>query len=154
LETLVASDPGTVYRANRGVQVADALTQILPEYPLGAGLGRWGMMCLYFGSVEDYLWCEVQWVGWIIDGGFLMLLVYPAALVAMLRTLVRVALDARGADFEIWPAIVFAYGVGTLALSFSYVVFMRTAGLEFWLISAVAVQAGRLRTNRPELQRA
>jgi hypothetical protein len=106
------------------------------------------MTALYFGMSDDFLWSEVQWVGWIIDGGFLMLLAYPAAVLAMLMTLARIALDARGRDFEIWTAIVLAYGVGVLALTFSYVIFMSTGGVEFWLISAVAVQAGSLRANR------
>jgi hypothetical protein len=147
LETLVATDPGSVYRMNRGQQVATAFAELLPEYPLGAGLGRWGMTNTYFGSIDDYLWSEVQWVGWIIDGGFLMVLAYAAAVIAMLIALARIALAVRGSDFEIWTAIVLAYGVGTLALTFSYAVFMSTAGVEFWLISAVTVQAARLRAN-------
>jgi hypothetical protein len=76
-----------------------------------------------------------------------MLLACPAAVLAMLITLLRVVMDAKGGNFEIWSAIAFAYGVGTLALTFSYAVFMSTGGVEFWLISAVAVQAGKLRAN-------
>jgi hypothetical protein len=141
LASLIASDPGTVYRQNRGHFVADAFSETLPQYPLGAGLGRWGMVALYFGSLERALWSEVQWVGWILDGGFLMALVYPAAVVAMLVTLARIAVQTKNGDFGVWAAIVFAYGVGTFALTFAYPIFMSSGGIEFWLICAVAVQA-------------
>ena len=148
LATLVESDPGTVYRRSRGHFVASAFSDLLPEYPLGAGLGRWGSVNLYFGSLDDALWSEVQWVGWIIDGGFLMLLVYPAAVIAMLYLLARIALNAKGSDFGLWAAIVFAYGAGTFVLTFGYPVFMSTVGIEFWLIGAATVQAARQLPSR------
>src|SRR5204863_5789298 len=48
--SLLSEDPGTTYANSRGNQVAYALREYLPEYPLGAGLARWGMMRVYFGD--------------------------------------------------------------------------------------------------------
>ena len=43
--TLLADDPLTVYeKSARMDMVTGALDTLLVEYPLGAGLGRWGMM--------------------------------------------------------------------------------------------------------------
>jgi hypothetical protein len=147
LATLVEGDPGTVYGRNRGHFLEHAFFELLPEYPLGAGLGRWGMMNQYFGAPEDSIWTEVQWGGWILDGGIFMVVVYPAAVIAMLAAVVRITINSRGSDFGLWAAVVVAYGVGTLALTFSYPVFLSTGGIEFWLITAVAIQAARHRAG-------
>src|SRR5262249_9817207 len=50
LESLIAADPGTVYYNTRGAMLEAAITDYLPKYPLGAGLGHWGMINAYFGS--------------------------------------------------------------------------------------------------------
>jgi hypothetical protein len=143
LATLVEADPGSVYQKNRGRMIASALTELLPEYPLGAGLGRWGMINQYFGDPENSVWAEVQWPGWIIDAGIFMFVAYPAAILTMLVSVVRVALKSTGADEGIWPEIVVAYAVGTLALTFSYPIFMSNGGIDFWLLTAVTLQMAR-----------
>ncbi len=143
LATLVEMDPGAVYAKNRGQFLTHSLTEILPEYPLGAGLGRWGMMNQYFGLPEDSIWTEIQWTGWIVDGGIFMAVAYPAAVIAMIATVVRISLRSVGNDFGLWTSVVVAYGVGTLALTFSYPIFLSTGGIEFWLITAVALQTAR-----------
>ena len=48
--TLFDDDPLAVYYRARGVQLNLTFTQLLFDYPLGAGLGRWGMAGAYFGS--------------------------------------------------------------------------------------------------------
>jgi hypothetical protein len=151
LATLVEDDPGSVYLRNRGRLVQTDLSEALPKYPFGAGLGRWGMMNQYFGLPEDMIWAEVQWSGWIIDGGIFLLIAYPVAVIAVIATAIRAGLNPLGGDQGIWAAIVGAYGVGTLALSFSYPVFMSTGGIQFWLINAVALQAaGYVALAKPE----
>ena len=53
--------------------------ELLFEYPLGAGLGRWGMAAGYFGSSRELatpVWAEIQFTGWMIDGGVLMIALY------------------------------------------------------------------------------
>jgi hypothetical protein len=143
LETLVETDPSSVYSRNRGHIVARAFMELLPQYPFGAGLGRWGMMNQYFGAPEDAIWSEVQWGGWILDGGILMALAYPAAILVMLGGVLGVALRARATQYGLWAAVVLAYGVGTLALTFSYPIFLSGGGMDFWLITSVALRAAR-----------
>ncbi|MFZ1105362.1 MAG: hypothetical protein WAN86_21335, partial [Hyphomicrobiaceae bacterium] len=76
--TIFDENPGDLYYDSRGNQVLHAFVGLLLEYPLGAGLGRWGMMYSYFGDPNNVLappiWAEIQWPAWIIDGGLIMLL--------------------------------------------------------------------------------
>ncbi|HTQ06390.1 MAG TPA: hypothetical protein VMI54_21170 [Polyangiaceae bacterium] len=144
LESLIAADPGTVYYNSRGNMLEQAFVELLPRYPLGAGLGHWGMMNSYFGSAEQEIGSEIQVGGWVLDGGLPLLLVYPAAVLA---AIVYACRSSRTPDptQATWASIVAAYSVGSLALCFSYPVFMGTAGLEFWLTNAVLMQEIRLR---------
>jgi hypothetical protein len=141
LATLLEDDPSSVYRKNRGHFVATAFKLLLPEYPLGAGLGRWGMMNQYFGNPDDGIWAEVQWSGWVIDGGIFLILAYPAAIIVAIWRAMRVALNPAAGERGLWAAVVSAHGVGSLALTFSYPIFMSTGGLQFWLINAVFVRS-------------
>jgi hypothetical protein len=151
LATLVQDDPATVYQRNRGYFVEKAFVTLLPEYPLGAGFGRWGMMNQYFGNPEDLIWSEVQWTGWVLDGGLFLVIAYPLAVGLMVWVAARIALDRSSAENSLWAGIVAAYGVGTIALTFSYSVFMSTGGLDFWLINSVLFYGiSRARTALPE----
>lgn len=141
LRTLVQYDPATVYRSNRGIMIEDALTNILPTYPFGVGLGQWGMVFLYFGSGEQRFGAEVQWVGWLLDGGFLLVLAYTAALVTVVGYTIRASVRATSGDRSAWAAVITAYNIGVFALCFSYVPFMSAAGLEIWLLNAVLLQS-------------
>ncbi len=139
LSSLVASDPGTFYYANRGRMLEYAFTELLPRYPLGAGLGHWGMVNAYFGSVDQEIGAELQLVAWILDGGLLLVIVYLAAALAAIFYACRVSqLPDQAA--AIWASVVAAYSVGALALCFSYPLFMSTGGLEFWLVNALLMQ--------------
>ena len=60
--------------------VIGAFDTFLFEHPLGAGLGRWGMMRIYFGDENNVdspaIWSEVQFSSWILDGGIVLLVVF------------------------------------------------------------------------------
>jgi hypothetical protein len=145
LASLVANDAGTVYYTNRGMFMEYTFTELLPQHPLGAGLGRWGMMNHYFGDPRRSFWVEVQWTGWLYDGGILLMLLYPLALCITTYTAARIAFLVRDTAVSTWATIIFAYDVGALALSFSYPNFAATVGIEFWLINALLLQtAGSL----------
>ena len=64
LSTLIEDNPTKVYYSNRGFFIEHTFVDMLPQYPLGAGLGRYGMMRTYFGSWLDSgskpIWVEVQ----------------------------------------------------------------------------------------------
>ncbi len=140
--SLLESNPEDVYQKNRGGFLAHTFENLVPEYPLGAGLGRYGMANAYFGDNSDReypaLWAEIQWTSWVFDGGVLVLVLYPLALLATLWWVFRVAQrkDDSGDEFWLWGSVIFAYNLGALALTFSYAFFMSQTGMEFWLLNA------------------
>ena len=42
--TLLEGDPRDLYYQSRGIQVESAMTELVDQYPFGAGLGRTGML--------------------------------------------------------------------------------------------------------------
>ncbi|MGE0710926.1 MAG: O-antigen ligase family protein [Planctomycetota bacterium] len=144
LSTLVTSDPGQLYYKNRGTFLERTLKEQLPENPLGAGLGRWGMMFAYFGSASASrpIFAEIQLTGWVLDGGLPLVLAYGAALLAAFWVAWRLA-TRTSTDQPLWlfAGLVFAYDLGALAMSFSYPIFMSQQGMELWLLNAVLFDA-------------
>lgn len=144
---LFEDDAASVYYSNRGRFLEHTVQEVLPEFPLGAGLGRWGMIYSYFGNDDDpessYLWAEIQWTAWLYDGGVPLTLAYVAAILLALWWAFRVSRDplARKSDLWLWASIIFAYDVGSLALTFSYPLFIGQSGLEFWVLNAVLFNA-------------
>ena len=117
--TLTDSAPEDAYHKNRGFFLTQTLETFVPEYPLGAGLGRWGMMNQYFGDESDAsrgrIWAEIQWTGWLLDGGIPLVLAYTAALFCAIWTAWKIALRSSEGPLWIWGAIVLAYDIGALA---------------------------------------
>ena len=72
--TLVAASPGETYQANRGFFVKNTINELLPEYPFGAGLGRWGMERTYASpfikDTDPPPIIEIQMTGWLLDSSF------------------------------------------------------------------------------------
>ncbi|MFL5348761.1 MAG: hypothetical protein ACJ8AT_28530 [Hyalangium sp.] len=139
--SLVEKDAADVYYNNRGYFLEGTLNYFVPEYPLGAGLGRYGMANAYFGDNSDpsrsSLWAEIQWTAWVFDGGVLVLLLYPLALLATALWTFRLALRREElGELWLWGTLIFAYDLGAIALTFSYPFFMSQAGMEFWLLNA------------------
>ena len=146
LNTLVQADAGTVYYKNRGRFLEATINTYLPRFPLGAGLGRWGMVNHYFGEAAGSLYVEIQWTGWLFDGGVPLILTYVAALLITTWACAMVALGRVGGSVDslsVWGAVLVAYNVGTLALCFNYSVFAGTAGVEFWLLNIALLCAAQ-----------
>jgi hypothetical protein len=146
LSTLIAGDPATVYNDSRGAFLRYTFTTMLTQYPVGAGLGRWGVISNYFGDNlnASYLWAEIQWTGWLYDGGIPLMVVYTVAMMIALRVSLRIATTGANAaerDLQKWATAVFGYSVGTLALTFSAVPFQSTMGIDFWLLNATVFAA-------------
>jgi hypothetical protein len=160
--SLVARRPGSVYYNERGHFFYDALVRILPEHPFGMGLGHWGMMATYFGRPGDAgannaVWVELQWVGWIVDGGALLAIAYFLALAAALWAVWKVArakAPPGAPDLPFWGTVVLAHGIGALALTFSYPIFLSQPGMEFWLLNALLFTAARHEYRRAKAARA
>jgi hypothetical protein len=153
LATLVDDDPGTVFYSNRGIFLEYTLTDLLPQYPLGAGLGRWGMMRDYFldsGNVAStMIWAEIQWQAWIIDGGIPLVLASLVALAVTVREAFRVSTrsDVVGSELQMVSVAVFGYGVGLVAMTFDSNLFSTNFGLDFWLLNSVIFSASRQRRS-------
>jgi hypothetical protein len=144
LTTLVETDPGSVYYANRGRFLETTLNHYLPLYPLGAGLGRWGMVHAYFGDAADSLWVEIQWTAWLFDGGVAMILLYVSAILIASWGCLKVARGRIGAaepSLSLWGAVIVAYNVGAVAICFNYPLFGGTSGVEFWLLNMAVLCA-------------
>jgi hypothetical protein len=145
LQTLIAEDPATVYMTNRGLFMEYTLKYVIWEHPLGAGLGRWGMMNYYFGNPADpsseTLWAEIMWTGWVYDGGIPLALTYGTAIVIALRQAWRIGVDRRNGLLGQWGALIFAYNIACLAVTFNCPYFMSQGGADFWLINAALFAA-------------
>ena len=136
--TLFQEDPRDLYYVNRGSQLAYAFESLAVEYPGGAGLGRWGLIRDYFGDPSNLdssaIWAEVQPSAWILDGGWLLLALCPAALLLMLFQAWRVV-RSHDAESRSCAAVVLAANVGTVALIFAFTPFTNQIGLQFWFLS-------------------
>jgi hypothetical protein len=154
MASLQSASPSTVYYRNRGHFFTDAVTRLLPEEPLGRGLGHWGMTATYFGDPYDPhgVWVEIQWAGWIVDGGAPLMILYSLTLLIAIWNVFRVA-RARpppsAPDLPFWGVIVFAHGIGTVAFTFSFPVFLSQPGMEFWLLNAALLAAAARAARRP-----
>jgi hypothetical protein len=152
ISSLTSSDPRQTYAKNRGIFLKETITHLLPRYPLGAGLGRFGMINLYFADPrKPSLWAEIEWTSWLLDGGVPLIVAYVVAVGFTIRTAWSIAFSRDRSDLWVWAAVVFAYDWGVLAFTFSYPVFEGQFGVEFWLLNTalfVASQANR-RSQQP-----
>ena len=137
--TLFAQDPLALYAGSRGGQLTYTFGELLQKYPMGAGLGRWGMIAVYFGNAGrpdvQPLWVEIQVAGWAIDGGFALLLLCVGALVVTLATEFQIARAHHDARVRACAAVVLAANLGTAALVFTFTPFVTQIGLQFWFLA-------------------
>jgi hypothetical protein len=143
--TLTASDPGTVYGVNRGHFLQYSIEELLPQYPLGAGLGRTGMMNAYFGDNSDpntmSIWAEEQFTAWLVDGGIPLILVYIYAIGVTTLFAFRLSLGRIDPELAIFAAVICGYDVGAVGSCLDYTFFGSQMGMEFWMINAVLFAA-------------
>jgi hypothetical protein len=134
--TLFAEDPMSVYYRARGVQLETTFSDMLYQYPLGAGLGRWGVAGSYFGTAGlPGLWAEIQIAGWMIDGGVPMIFLYGGALVAGALAQLRLARMTQYPRIAACAAVVLAANLGTTAMVFSFTPFVTQIGIQYWFLA-------------------
>jgi hypothetical protein len=147
LATLTAERADQVYYANRGIFLEDTLEKV-PDYPLGAGLGRWGMMATYFGDpfnpTSKPLHAEIQPAAWLYDGGLLLLIVGYMALLVTCWVSIRIALRSRDARMVDWAILVVALNVGIVANTFTYPVFSSQTGMMCLLLNGALFTAAAM----------
>ena len=130
------------FKAQRGVFLTYTLSELLYEFPLGAGLGRWGMMHVYFG--DRTLWqappihVEIQPTGWLLDGGVLLWVAMGGALVMALRTTYLVAIHASDTLQDAATAIV-CLQLAVLCLCLTGPVFNTPVGIQFWAVTGAVL---------------
>jgi hypothetical protein len=136
--TLFQEDPRTLYYQSRGQQLEYAFSNLIVDYPLGAGLGRWGMMASYFGAPATFgseaFFAEIQPNAWILDGGIFLLGLYSIALIVTIAHEVGLARRLWNTDDRILVAVVAAVNFGTVALVFSFIPFGTAVGMQFWFL--------------------
>ncbi len=118
--------------------LADTFENLLVEYPMGAGLGRWGMMRSYFGDESNLdsplIWAEIQFAAWALDGGLILIGLYSLAIYRALSRLGRATLVHRSVTVRQWGAVILMLSAGPIALLFSYCPFYSQMGMQFWLL--------------------
>jgi len=127
------------YQENRGGFLSLTLGEMLDEYPLGAGAGRWGMMNTYFADTDSYssapIHAEIQLTGWLLDGGIPMWLLYGGALLSsVLATLKLTA--ARDDVLSTNVMLVVALQVFIIGSAMAGPVFNTQLGILFWTAAA------------------
>ena len=136
--TLFASDPWTVYHGARGFEFDLTFSRLIVDYPLGGGLGRWGMAAALFGTfTRDHpsMWAEIQLSGWTIDGGLPMLALYGGALVVVTLSQWRIAMMSNYSRLATCGAVVLAANLGTAAMIFSFTPFVAQMGIQYWFLA-------------------
>lgn len=147
--SLAGDDPVAVYQdSERGSMLMDGLTTLLPTYPLGAGLGRWGLMRDYFGNEGNLsspqIWAEVQIPALILDGGGLLLLFYGLALGATTVSELRIARSAKSSSLRRYAPIIAAVNIGVVAITFSFTPFTTQLGMQYWFLAGILHGAAQL----------
>ena len=139
INSLFVGSADEVYRQNRGRFLQDTIELLLPKYPWGAGLGRWGMMNGYFGKTgnpfTEQIWAEIQWTAWLLDGGIPLVLAYSCALLVACYVTLKIAFEKRADSLSFWSAVIFSYNISNIMVTFNYPVFISQGGMEFWLFN-------------------
>jgi hypothetical protein len=148
--TLFEDDPANVYYASqRGVMLQYDTQAYLSEFPLGAGLGRWGMMRLYFGNENNPksppLWAELQWPAWALDGGFVLLILYNFVILQNAWHEFQLCRKLHHTPAAAYAAMIFASNAGVIALVFGFTPFTTQIGLQFWFLAGVLHGVAQLR---------
>ena len=155
LETLTDESTLTVYQQNRGYFLTETFERYLPEYPLGAGLGRYGMMFSYFGDRSNPfsppIYAEIQWTAWVFDGGFPLLLLGLGGVLAAVYFAAKTALTSNDPVLTDMATIITTLHLGVFVQTFGNIPFSGQGGLTFWLLNAALFTASRYR--RPITQR-
>jgi hypothetical protein len=134
------------YRENRGHFLSYTVGELLDEYPLGAGVGRWGMMYTYFGDPANLasppIYVEIQPTGWLLDGGVPLWACYGAALFAAFATAWRLATQRSSSAMADLATIVLPVLLTITGMALAGPIFNTQVGLLFWFLAGALYGAG------------
>lgn len=147
--TLIGVNPIDVYQTARGAQLTVTFQQLLFEAPFGSGLARWGMAAMYFSTfngLDKPIWAEIQFTGWVIDGGILMVVLYCSALLITSLSEWRIAMTRHLPMLSTCGAVILSLNIGAAMLIFSFTPFVTQIGIQYWFLAGalhgVAVRHG------------
>jgi hypothetical protein len=127
------------YQAERGAFLNYTLTDLVDQFPFGAGVGRWGMMNTYFGDGElrsAPIHVEIQLTGWLLDGGWPMWLLYGGAILASLLAAFRLTASRNPLVAEM-AMVVLAVQIFIAGMTMAGPVFNTQLGILFWTLAAL-----------------
>lgn len=146
---------GVSFHENRGIFIEHTIDELLYEYPIGAGLGRWGMMRANFASPDspnEQIWVEIQMTGWLLDGGVLMWFAYGGALLLSMLFVYRQAMVSE-AKLAYSALTVFSLNLIVVGLTLSSSPFNTQLGVQYWFLAGLlysAVKTARLAEFGPQ----
>jgi hypothetical protein len=128
------------FQSSRGLFLDYTFRELLFQFPLGAGLGRWGMMDAYFRDPAAWytpaIYVEIQITGWLLDGGVLMWVCYGGALLSACRqTYAAAVVDRSIESLQYLAAIVLSFQLAIIGLCLSGPVFNTQLGIVFWMVT-------------------
>jgi hypothetical protein len=134
------------YRENRGHFLSYTLGELLDEYPLGAGVGRWGMMYIYFGDPTDLaappIYVEIQPTGWLLDGGVPLWVCYGGAIFAAFATAWRLATQRFSPPVADLATLVLPVLLTIVGMGLAGPIFNTQIGILFWFLVGSLYGAG------------
>jgi len=142
-----------MFQEQRGLVIRDTLSELLYQFPIGAGLGRWGMMQIYFG--DSTMWqapaihVEVQVTGWLLDGGIPLVLLYVGALFVALRYSYAHAVASVDRTWQDSAVIVLCMQLILISLCMTGPVFNTQMGIMFWAVTGALFGATLRRDDDP-----
>ena len=140
------------YQENRGGFVSQTFGELLDSYPLGAGLGRWGMMQIYFANPDKVesapIYVEIQLTGWLLDGGVPMWVLYGGAVLMSLLAAYRLSMRKRQPELASLALIVLCVQVLIAGFGWAGPVFNTQLGILFWFLASSLHGAARGETAR------
>jgi hypothetical protein len=137
--TLVDAGLFATFQESRGQFLDHTIRELLFQYPFGAGLGRWGMMQVYFKDPAMWhappIYVEIQVTGWLLDGGFLMWICYGGALASACRLAYVAAVVGTTTSLQYLAAIVLSFQFAIIGLCLTGPVFNTQLGVVFWTLT-------------------
>lgn len=143
--SLLDDKPLDLYERNRGGFLRNTLETMAPNYPLGAGLGRWGQVFFRLGDHgRPSIWVEIQPTAWLVDGGIPLLVGYPLAMCVGMYAMVRVARTCPDREVGAWAVPIAALSLSVFAICLSGVPFATATGAQFWMLLSAMWAADQL----------
>lgn len=150
---LIEVGPLQSYQLHRGGFLNYTFRELLFAFPFGAGVGRWGMMQVYFDrgdpSQSPPMYAEIQLTGWLLDGGVLMWLLYGGAVLTALVYSYRVLTAFPDRSTRDLTLIVFAMNIVIAGQSFAGPTFNTQMGIQFWLMATALYSVTRRKVSSP-----